>query len=39
VRRDNGTGSVGSGEGTIGESVIIQADDSEDDVNLSTVRV
>ena len=39
VRRDNGTGSVGSGEETIRESVIIQADDSDDDVNLPTGRV
>lgn len=39
VRRDNGTGSVGSGEETVGESVTIQADDSDDDVNLPTARV
>lgn len=39
MRRDNGTGSVGSGEETTGESFIIQADDSDDDVNLPTVGV
>ena len=39
MRRDNGTGSVGSGEETIGQSVIIQADDSDDDVNLPTAQV
>lgn len=39
MRRDNGTGCVGSGEETTGESVITQADDSDDDVNLPTVRI
>jgi hypothetical protein len=39
VRRDNETGSVGSSDETTGDSVIIQADDPDDDVNLPSVRV